>query len=80
MDRVVAAQAMLLREVTRLAGKSQVDADQDELLLECLEVLNYLGAVRRRQPTSALGSGECGAPLGIGEEARRRLVARLPES
>lgn len=47
MDRVVAAQAQLLRQVTCFARERHVDTDQQELILNRLEVLDGLQVIRR---------------------------------
>ena len=78
MDRVVTAQAMLLRHVARRSRKRHVDADQEQLILDRLEILDRLRASRRREPATALSGGEGGASLRVGEDARRRRVPRLP--
>lgn len=78
MDGVVTAQAVLLRQVARRSRKSHVDADQEQLILDRLEVLDRLGVSRRGDPATASGGGEGGASFRVGEDARRRRVPRLP--
>jgi hypothetical protein len=79
MDRVVPAEAELLRQVARLARKRHVDADQEELVLDRLEVLDGLDVVGSREPATTLGRGESCASLRVGEDARRRKVPGLPK-
>jgi hypothetical protein len=79
MDRVVTAEAELLRQVPRLVRERDVDADQEELVLDRLEIFNGLDVIRRGEPATPLGGGESGASLGVGEDARRRRVSRLPQ-
>jgi hypothetical protein len=79
MDRVVTAQAELVRQVARLAREGQVDADQEQLDLDRLEVLDSFGVVGRREPARTLGRGESGASLRVREDARRRKVPGLPK-
>ena len=79
MDRVVTTQAQLLREVTRLAGERNVNADKEQLVLDRLEVLDGVRVVRRREPTTTLRRGKRSAALRVGEDARRRRVPGIPK-
>lgn len=79
MDCIVTTEAKLLRQVARLARERAVDADQEELILNRLEVLDDLEVVCSRESATTLGRRQRGASLGVGENARRRRVPRLPE-
>ena len=79
MDRVVTAQAQLLGQITCRARQGDVDAYEDQLVLDRLEVLDGLGVVRRREPVATLCRGQRGAALRVGEDAGRRRVPGLPK-
>ena len=64
MERIVTTQAQLLREVTRLAGERNVNADKEQLVLDRLEVLDGVRVVRRREPATTLRRGKRSAASG----------------
>lgn len=79
MDGVVTAQAELLRKVPGVLRETRVDADQEQLVLDRLEVLDGLGVIGCLEPAGAPSGREGGASLGVREDARSRRVPSFPK-
>ena len=79
VDGVVAAQGMLCGEFAGLAGEWFVDRDDAQLGVEIFERGDRVDVRRFIDPAGASSRCECGACLGVDEQARDEEVGSVPE-
>jgi hypothetical protein len=79
VDRGVAAQAQFFGEISGLMRKRTVDADNEQLVVQRIEVRLCLGVRAGRQAPAALRGRESCAALWIGQDARRSVQRRRPQ-
>jgi len=69
MDRVKAAQAVVLGELTGMPCQGPVDADQQHRLAGRLQLADRAAVRSLVDASAAVSRGQCGARLGVGEAA-----------